>query len=261
MRIPIGPYLKGSGNLKEKTWHSMCKDGAIIAARAVVEPVHFQFTRHAVVFQHPGGPRLGPVGSSMSLLRSEIHFYSANEAGALIVLPEDAGPPEFQEILLFCCFATEQLLRSGKRAPILATTLALLLVNLRDSLSCLAQCNTPHHPQVEDYRGYPGNVHFVGKLNCANDDLNFRLSERGLSTFRRNKEHYQTHSILVLLRHLARVRIHDTKYLESLSSASAEVGISYVRGELSGTLLEDRTKRIALKSAGRMLMGRSRAVV
>ena len=63
--------------------------------------------------------------------QAEVHFYNAHEAAVFIDIPPDSNFQEFYEILLFCCFSREQLIRAGRKTPILATTLALLLVNIR----------------------------------------------------------------------------------------------------------------------------------
>ena len=193
--------------------------------------------------------------------QAEVHFYNAHEAAVFIDIPPDSNFQEFYEILLFCCFSREQLIRAGRKTPILATTLALLLVNIRGSLSCLASYQTPYHPTVSAYRGYPGTVQFVGQLTYTPENCRFSLSARGFSLFRRHQEYYETHASIVLLRHLAQERIDDTEYVEALSRACSDVGMHYLRGEFVDSSRENRATKIALRAGGRMLMERSRAVI
>lgn len=194
-------------------------------------------------------------------LRAEVHFYTASDAGVQITKAGDRDTQEFEEILLFCCFAAEQLTSAGKKMSSQATLVALLLINMRGSLTCLARHQSPHHPEVGDYRGFPGRKRFVGELSHTPGKSRFEFSTRGFTLFRRNREYYETHAILVLLRHLAKKRMYDDDYLAALSGACSEVGLHYLRGDFERPERQDVARMIALQAAGRMSMERRRAAM
>lgn len=196
-----------------------------------------------------------------SVSRAEIHFYHANQAAVSLDCDSAGERSEFHEILLFCCFAVEHLNRVSAKLAGVATLIALLLVNLRGSLRHLARDETPGSPQILVYNGVPARKRFVANLISSPDETRFSLSKRGFTFIFRGKGYYATHSILALLRYMARRKLHDDEYLSALSRACAEIGVRYLKGELAAQAPEITARIIALRVAGKWTVERLRAVV
>jgi hypothetical protein len=197
----------------------------------------------------------------ISVARAEIHFYHANQVAVSLDCDAGTNGSEFQEILLFCCFAVEHLTRVSAKLSGVATLIALLLVNLRGSLRHLAHDETPGSPQVLIYNGVPARKRFVAHLTSAPEETRFSLSKQGFTFVLRGKGYYATHAILALLRYMARRRLHDDEYLAALSRACSEIGVRYLKGELADQAAETIGRIIALRVAGKWTVERLRAVV
>ncbi|MEW6138546.1 MAG: hypothetical protein AB1733_09960 [Thermodesulfobacteriota bacterium] len=197
-----------------------------------------------------------------SISRAEVHFYRPNQAAVRLECDPCGTGSEFQEILLFCCFAVEHLSRVGEKMASVATLIALLLINLRGNLHRIAEEESPGSPQVRAYNGISARKRFVADLTSAPDGIRFRLTWKGFAFLFRRKGYYATHSILVLLRYMARRRLHDAAYLAALSLACSEIGARYLRGEFSSDApSETKARIIALRVAGKWTVERLRAVV
>lgn len=196
-----------------------------------------------------------------SVAKAEIHFYRPNQAAVSLECDSCGNASEFQEILLFCCFAVEHLSRVSTKMASVATLIALLLVNLRGNLRHLAHDETPGSPQILVYNGVPARKRFLADLTSTPEETRFSLSNRGFTLLFRRKGYYATHAILTLLRYMARRRLHDDEYLSALSRACSEIGLRYLKGQLSADEVETTARIVALRAAGKWTVERLRAVV
>lgn len=184
--------------------------------------------------------------------RVEVHFYSAKEAGVSVLAEVDSYFREFEEILLFCCFATEQLVQLGKTMRMAGVFLALVLINIRDSLALLGTYETPFEPLITTLSGPPAPKRFVGKVTRGANGFGFTLTAYGLALFSRRRTYYESESVLVLLRYLAQKSLSDSEYLAALSWASAEIGVRYLQGGLAKPDHLDVARRTAILAAGKI---------
>ena len=196
-----------------------------------------------------------------SVSKAEIHFYRPNQAAVSLHCDSCGKASEFQEILLFCCFAVEHLSRVKTKMANVGILIALLLVNLRGNLRVLAQDDSPGSPQILAYNGVPARKRFVADLTSTPEETRFNLSKRGFTLMFRRRGYYATHAILTLLRYMARRRLHDHEFLAALSRACSEIGLGYLKGELSSEKVETTARIIALRAAGKWTVERLRAVV
>jgi hypothetical protein len=125
----------------------------------------------------------------------------------------------------------------------------------------MAHEGTPGTPQILAYNGVPARKRFVADLTSTPEGNRFNLSRRGFAFVFRGKGYYATHAILALLRYMAHRRLDDHEYLSALSRACSEIGVRYLKGELTRQAPETIARIIALRVAGKWTVERLRAVV
>ncbi len=180
----------------------------------------------------------------MDTMRVEIHFHQQDEASGFMQSTLIDTPPQLMELYFFSCFTATQLDDLRPNDAQAASSLAQALVSMELPIApvdddfkpfvAFILGTAPDTPRLVDYKGTPGAKMFGGELRYAGR-TDFRLLRKGFGLLGRGRMYYVRHSVLHLLKYLARRRIQDADhlhYLWHLSYVASGCGKAFLNGNM-----------------------------
>jgi|GEM_PF-4854539 len=181
----------------------------------------------------------------MDTMRVEIHFHQQGEASGVMECTAIQHEQTVMELLFFASFTATQIddLRANdmQAASSLAQTLASMQLPIApldadlEPFAAFISGTAPNTPRLVDYKGSSGIKMFGGELR-AGPPPDFRLLRKGFGLLGRGRVPYVQHSVLHLLKYLARRRQHDAEYFDwlwCLAQVAAGCGRAFLNGKMT----------------------------
>ena len=169
----------------------------------------------------------------MPELHLDIHFQKPDEVSVVLGPTGDGAAFAESELLLFCLYATRQVLTLGA-AHGFGLTLAALLLHAGESPRSLL-ADGPLGARVVPHPGTAGPRRFRARLEYTTSDdpagIRFGSSHVGFGVLGRGLSHYAPVSVLALLTHLLARRDADARYLDGLAAATRHLGATLPHAE------------------------------
>jgi len=189
----------------------------------------------------------------MDTMRVEIHFHQQDEASCFMEVNAIEHAPKLMEFIFFSFFTTTQLddLRpnDAQAASSLATALASMQLPIAPvdedikPFVAFVLGTGPDTPRLVDHSGSSGIKMFGGELRIPPTD--FRILRKGFGLLGSGRMYYVRHSVLHLLKYLARRRQQDAEYLWCLANMAATIGTMYLNEKMTKDNYLNEAVRIA----------------
>jgi hypothetical protein len=160
----------------------------------------------------------------------EIHFYDQDRVAIHFESEASSGDLKYAEILMFSCYAVQQLIALGKGeiSRSLASQLSEMTIEV---LKEWPQAEDPGEPVLVECSG-EARKRFVATLRGPRDNFayNFHLDAKGFGVFASGVGYYAPVSVVMLLKYLADRRSIDLIYLTRLALAAENCGRGFLGG-------------------------------
>ena len=164
----------------------------------------------------------------MKEARAQVHFHKGETASCIISVTSSGKEAIADELLLWSCFAVRQLNNMGRDAP----TLASLLANVAEGLEQLAN-HDGQGPKLLNQHRATARKRFEAALVPYRDGFRFRLRMKGFGILGRGLGYYCPLSALLLLRHMAKRRRGEPRYMACLEKLAAITGGAFLAGYIN----------------------------
>ncbi len=157
---------------------------------------------------------------------TEVHFYKNNTASCLTNISSTDNEAA-DEMLIWACFANQQLNNMGQEAH----TLAAILARFQGELASMVHNDGTGPVLLEAHPG-PAKKRFVATMKPVSEEVRFALHFMGFGLLGRRLRFYVPTSVLLLLRHLAKRRLDNPVYIDCLEKVAVTCGERVLQGEL-----------------------------
>ena len=164
----------------------------------------------------------------MTKARAQVHFHDNNTASCIVSVPASGEEGMGDQLLLWACFANRQLVNMGSDAPPLASFLS----KVPGSLDQIVDADGKGPKLLS---GHPGNARrrFEAQIIPTGKGRRFILKMKGFGIFGKRLDYYWPTSVVLLLRHLARLGKNNPDYVAALAALAQVTGQAFLAGEVN----------------------------
>lgn len=162
-------------------------------------------------------------------MQLEIHFHEQGAASVILESTATGALDLVGEATLLALYTARQLVNLGGNE---ARSLAQLLTTAPQSPETLAQATVIGGVRLVPYQGSPGRKRFSARMSLG-DNLSIHMDAHGFGWFGQGVGYYTPTSVVVLLRHLLRLRLGDSEQVGKLARIVASIGLTHLTGQLT----------------------------